>query len=89
MPSPRITAHAIERYRERVADLTDEAICIALCSPTVLTAIEFGAPFVRLATRQRIVIEDGAVVTVLPADTVRGRLDRRRRNATGARRCGK
>lgn len=56
------------RYRERV-----EAVCYAevrarLTVPVILLASEVGAPFVRLAGGQRVVIKDDTVVTVLPAD---------------------
>lgn len=84
---PCITAHAVQRFRERVCDMPEHMIVAVLTCPAVIMALEFGAPFVRLGTGQRIVIEDGAIITVLPSDTTRGRLDPRRRNATGARRA--
>lgn len=81
MNALRVTAHAIERYQERVANLSDEAVIEAILSPAVVKAATFGAPFVRLATGQRIVIEDSVVVTVLPSDHWPAALDRRRRHA--------
>ena len=67
-----ITQHAIDRYRERVADMPDQAIVAQLTTDAVLAAARFGAPYVRLPTGQRIVIQRGAVVTILPNDTPRG-----------------
>lgn len=82
-----ITGHAIERCIERVPGIRTEDEARGIMTTNVVrAAVAFGAPFVKLGTGQRIVIEAGSIVTVLPADTVRGRLDPRRRNATGARR---
>ena len=67
-----ITQHARQRFRERVSNLTDEAINAALSSPTIMRAI------VRLGTGQHVVIADGVVVTVLPKDHHVGAFDRRR-----------
>lgn len=64
----RVSSHAISRYRERVA-LVDYGTALAvLSSAAIQAAASFGAKYVRLGTGQRVVIEDGAVVTVLPAD---------------------
>lgn len=71
-----VTAHAIERYQERVANVPDEEARVAICSPAVLKAAEFGATYVRLGTGQRIVIEDGRVVTVLPAESFKRQVQR-------------
>lgn len=64
-----ITDHAVVRYRERVAAVTEEAARIALSSATIRAAISFGAHFVRLGTGQRVVIEGDRIITVLPAGT--------------------
>lgn len=61
-----LTRHALQRYRERVADLNDDAIAALLDTPAVRCAIRFGAPYVRLGTGQRLVINDGVIVTILP-----------------------
>lgn len=61
-----ITAHAIQRYRERVKDIPLGEICAHLRSPVFQKALEFGAPFVKLAGGQRAVIADGKVITILP-----------------------
>ncbi len=66
----RVTGHAIARYQERVANLPDDEVVALLSSPVIETAIAFGAPIVRLGTRHRIVIKNGAVVTVLPPQAI-------------------
>jgi len=72
-----LTRHAIQRYRERVADVPAAAIWAALDTPAVRIAIDFGARFVRLSGGQRIVLEENRVVTILPRDRCRGSLARR------------
>lgn len=82
-----LTHHAIERAMDRIAGIaTPEDARQALTSPAVVLAVQIGAPFVRLGTGQRIVIENGSVITVLPSETLRGRLGADRANATGTRR---
>lgn len=81
-----ITKHAIERAIERGIARTEEQALAVLNSQAVQTALAFGAPFVRLASGHRIVVTDGAIITVLPPETRLGSLDPRRRNSTGARR---
>ena len=77
-----ITAHAIDRYRQRVSNVSIDDARIALTSPAISRAADFGAPYVRLGTGQRIVIVDHVVVTVLPPDVWVGTMgldgDRRR-----------
>lgn len=63
-----VTYHAVSRYRSRVAPVSYEDALAALSSPTIQRAADFGAPFVRLGTGQRVVIANGVVVTVLPAE---------------------
>lgn len=75
MPKLFITRHAIERYRERVADVPAAAIWRALDCPAVRIAIDFGARFVRLSGGQRIVLCENRVVTILPREYGRGSLD--------------
>jgi hypothetical protein len=70
-----ITQHARQRFRERVANLTDEAIDAALSSPTIIRAMQFGARYVRLGTGQHVVINEGVIVTVLPKDAPLRRLN--------------
>lgn len=71
----KVSQHAIDRYRERVADVTADEARQALTSAAIELAINFGAHFVRLGTGQRIVIHGHRIVTVLPADYAAGRLD--------------
>ena len=63
-----LTRHAIQRYRERVADVPAAVIWRALDIPAVRIAIDFGARYVRLAGGQRVVLEENRVVTILPRD---------------------
>jgi hypothetical protein len=65
-----ITAHAIERAMERIPGIdTIEQARAFLNTPAIRQAADFGAPYVRLGTGQRIVIHQHSVVTILPADT--------------------
>lgn len=71
-----VTAHAIERYQERVENLSHEAVTERLSCPAVQVAAAFGACFVRLSTGHRIVIKDGDVITVLPAENFKRQIAR-------------
>lgn len=73
-----VSVHAVDRYRQHVADVAPDAARAAMLTPAVYTAAAFGARFVRLAGGQRLVIRNGAITTVLPADHPRGRLDPQR-----------
>jgi hypothetical protein len=73
-----LTRHAIQRYRERVADVSACEIWAALDIPAVRIAIDFGARFVRLSGGQRVVLVENRVVTVLPSKHWLGSLDRKR-----------
>lgn len=64
----RVTSHAIARYRERVRNVSIDVARAALSIAAVQKAAEIGAPFVKLGTGQRIVIERNVVVTVLPSN---------------------
>ena len=75
MPDLIVTRHAMDRYRECVADVSDSEIHRRLSVRVFEIAAEFGAPFVRLGGGQRAVIRDGAVVTVIPSEYAPGRLD--------------
>lgn len=61
-----ISAHAVSRYRERVAPVTVQEAERALSSPTIRTARKMGNCKVILPTGHRVVIQDGIVATVLP-----------------------
>lgn len=69
-----VTPHAIQRYRERVADVSPIEVCKRLNSPAMIKAAEFGAPYVRLAGGQRAVISKGRVITILPKEHSAGSL---------------
>lgn len=71
-----VTTHAIERWLERVDPRAtwDEARA-ALNGPAIHLAADFGAPFLKLGTGQRVVIDHHRVITVLPKDISIGRLD--------------
>lgn len=71
-----VSRHAMDRYRERVADLPDAAIFAALSGPTFELAAELGAPMVKLPGGQHAVLRDETVVTVLAADASVAALDR-------------
>lgn len=72
-----VTPHAVRRYRERVADRPDRWVIGYLAGKVFCLADSFGAPFVRLAGGQRVILRNHAVVTVLPADKCLDRLSRR------------
>lgn len=78
MPDVFLTRHAIQRYRERVADVPACEIWRALDCPAVRVAISFGARFVRLSGGQRVVLEENRVVTILPKEFHETGLARRR-----------
>lgn len=73
-----IIRHAIERYQERVSNVPDDQVIEALRCKAVQLADAVGAPFVRLGGGQRVVIQNHAVVTVLPIGQSVHRLGRRR-----------
>lgn len=77
-----ITDHAIQRYQERIADVPAAEACRLMDTAAVRSAAQFGAPYVRLPTGQRLVIHEGKIITVLPLGHGRGGMslahDRRR-----------
>lgn len=75
-----VSAHAIERYRERVEDLPAIEVARRLTGPIFRRAAQFGAPFVRLPTGQRAVLRDHTIITVLPPLDTYARLRRFTRN---------
>lgn len=83
-----ITRHAIDRAMERVPGInTEDQARTLLSSRAIIAAGQFGAKYVRLGTGHRVVIEDGSVTTVLPAEThvwkMGSRWDRIRTHARG------
>jgi len=73
-----VTPHAIQRYRERVENVSPLEVDRRLNELAFIRAAFFGAPFVKLGGGQRVVIKDWQVITVLPSDHMAGSLDRRR-----------
>lgn len=72
----RVSGHAVERYQERVANVSHDDAVAALSSPFIQAASDFGARFVRLPSGHRVCLEDGVVLTVLPADHYRRQIRR-------------
>lgn len=74
-----ISAHAIDRYKQRVRSCTDEQARAALLASAakVVTFARGAQIFVRLAGGQRVIVQGDAVVTVLPADHYRRQIRRR------------
>lgn len=75
MPDLHITAHALQRARERIPGIgSEEQARGILASATIARAAAFGAHYVRLGTGQHVVIRDRAVITVLPKEAPLWRL---------------
>lgn len=79
-PPPHITGHAIMRFQERVQNLPEAEVRTLLSCRAVQAAIAFGCEHVRLATGHRLVIDNGAVVTVLPSNPKNKRFPRFRKD---------
>lgn len=60
------TFHAVQRYRERVADIPEEQVVAVLSTPVIQQAIAMGCRAVKLSSGHRAVIADGRIVTVHP-----------------------
>lgn len=74
-----VSAHAIQRFQERVDNIpADQVVSLLRQNRAVQSAISFGATYVKLGTGQRIVLKNGAIVTVLPSDHKKGRMTRER-----------
>lgn len=71
-----VSRHAMDRYRERVADVSDREIFAALTTPTFELAVELGAPMAKLPGGHHAVLRQDTVVTVLPSDASVDALDR-------------
>lgn len=75
-----VTAHAIQRYQERVAPVSAAEAHKALSTRAIQASAEFvgnQTAYVRLPTGQRVVIKDRIVVTVQPAEHFRRQIHRR------------
>lgn len=73
----RVSQHAIERYQQRVADVSEAEAEAALSTPAIKAAAAFGAEFVRLGTGHRVTLQNGVVVTVQPVAHYRKQIGRR------------
>ena len=62
----RVSSHAIERYRERVANLCDTDIIAALSGRAFIACARIGRGAVILPSGHRAIIENDCVITVLP-----------------------
>lgn len=72
-----ITTHAIQRYAERVRPCAEAEARADLSTAHIQRASAFGARLIRLGGGQRLIIRDGVIVTVTPADPkTRNWLDR-------------
>lgn len=61
-----VTAHAIARFQERVANLAEAEIVARLDTPRIRKMVEFGATEIILGTGHHIVVRDNCVLTVRP-----------------------
>jgi hypothetical protein len=61
-----ITLHAIQRYQQRVENVPAAIVVERLCGPAFECAMRMGKASVILPQGNRAVIQDGAIVTVLP-----------------------
>lgn len=84
----RVTRHAIQRFVERVAPVNPKRAREMILNAIARTrADETGAPYVKLGTGQRIVIEGDVVVTVLAKGTAMGLLGQAAHMRRVERRC--
>ncbi len=74
-----VTTHAIQRFRERVANWADEAIIDYLNGPRFLIAAAFGCPSIIMGTGQRVIMAydkgQPVVITIKPTGATRGSMD--------------
>lgn len=68
-----ITAHAIMRFQERVANLPDDEVRAFLLRPSILIAANLGTCDVILPSGHRVVVSDNTVITICPKRTRRRR----------------
>lgn len=68
-----VTLHAAQRYVERVnprLSVSEAVEAIRRHGPVIEIAIRERAPIVKLGTGQKLVLKGGAIVTVLPRDSI-------------------
>lgn len=68
-----ITDHACLRYLERVYGIDIDAVKAEMRTPALETAVSFGAPVLIGRNGERLVICNGAVVTVIAKSRGAGR----------------
>lgn len=76
----RVTNHAVLRYQQRVAPVTIEEARQALSTAVIELASKFAGCancHVSLPTGQRVVVSNGAVITVRPDNRLRRRKRKR------------
>lgn len=66
MARVHVTRHAVERFQQRVSDVTEDEARENLSTPLICIAADFGSCDVRLPGGQRIVIRDHTIITVKP-----------------------
>ncbi|RSV15649.1 hypothetical protein CA235_07285 [Sphingomonas sp. ABOLF] len=69
MTGAHITTHAAVRWCERIdnrATLIQAVSAIRQHMPAIERALAFGAPVVRLSNGAKLLLRDGAVITVYP-----------------------
>lgn len=63
-----VSLHAIQRFQERVASVSDGEAVAALSGRAFKAVNDFGCGAVILPSGHRAIIADGTVITVLPKD---------------------
>lgn len=62
----RVTAHAVSRYRERVAPLPYDEVVAILSTERIRQAVEFGAREIILGTGHHAVVANNHIITIRP-----------------------
>lgn len=82
-----ITQHAIDRYKQRIEDVSDELVKLALTTPAIEAAAQMGVQCKILRPDGwRVVVKGGAVVTVEPTQSNRPSAAKMKRMARNAKR---
>ncbi len=79
---PKVSPHALERFRERICDLPKHEILAALLTDEIKALLRLGVSKISNLPPCRIIAREGVIVTVLPNDAPKHRPGGRRR-----RRC--
>lgn len=78
----RVTNHAVIRFQERIANVPKADVLAALDTPAMALAEKLGACAVILSGGYRAIIQDHAVVTILPPRKRRHHANRIATNTT-------